>query len=184
MKVYKRVFPYMLAAGALFLPALKEKSDSVTQQAVVMKKRDAVIWLDTNDDGVSDKTTCLCNGDKDVSDNCNVVRNNIKVGDTLKFHADKRDLDRKHAVIIFDQLDSVNSMSRDVFLALCRAKELQKNLRRSNRINMELDYTLVGDTIEVVLREKEISSADRFKNSKLQDDYKLYAINRQKQKVQ
>jgi hypothetical protein len=155
MKVDKRIFPYVLAVGSLLLPTCQKHRDTVPQQAVVTGIRHAIVYLDTNNDGRCDKTTCFVEEDDNDAENCSIIRNNIKAGDVLKFRADRKDIDKQHSVILYYLLDSVNGMSRDSFLAFCNAKELQQKSKKSVEEPMVLDYVLTGDTIEVFLRKKE-----------------------------
>lgn len=176
----KRIFPYVLAVGTLLSLTCKKHRDTVSQQAVVTGIRHAIVYLDTNNDGKSDKTACLVEGDSDID----IIRNNIKAGDTLKFRIDKEDLDKQHRVILLNRLDSVNNMSRDSFLASCNAKELQRKSTKSLDDPMVLDYVLIGDTIEVFLRKQEMNNEQQVNNINYQNNQVVTQVRRlQNQKI-
>ncbi|MBR4891720.1 MAG: hypothetical protein IKZ34_00870 [Alphaproteobacteria bacterium] len=124
MKLCKRIFPYVLATGSLLLPSCKNNNDTVSCQGVVIHTRYAVHYIDMNNDGYYDKPVVFLDNYDSKESKSQLIRNNIKTGDTIKFHMDRNDLNKEWFAIYLNQLDSINGDSWDSLLKFYRIKEL------------------------------------------------------------
>jgi hypothetical protein len=113
MTLYKRIFPYVLAASALIMPSCTCKNTmSVPVKAVVKFVKDTdEYYCDVDGDGFVDSWIQIYHCMPQYSDEAFALRDYIGIDDTIKYSA--RHNCSSNYCLYTTQVDSVNNRSRE-----------------------------------------------------------------------
>lgn len=113
MTLYKRIFPYVLAASALIIPSCTCKNTtSVPVKAVVKFVKDTdEYYCDVDGDGFVDSWIQIYHCMPQYSDEAFALRDYIGIDDTIKYSA--RHNCSSNYCLYTTQVDSVNNRSRE-----------------------------------------------------------------------